>query len=191
MGKNDIPYGVGVLVVKDGKFLCGLRKDTGEICGPGGHLEKDESPEQAAVRETREEFGITPTKLQKIGCLQSKTKAYLPTMVFLCTEFEGEPKTDSNEIVSPYYGFNDIADLERKDAKLYPAFEDSLSLLEDCINGRDDGGPGSGNWGHAGRPGIRGGSGSGGGASVAGSGSVANPGRKNRIKTADSMMVAR
>ncbi len=158
MKKNDIPYGVGVLVAKDGKFLCGLRKDTGEICGPGGHLEKDESPEQAAVRETREEFGITPTKLRRIGCLKSKTKAYLPTMVFLCTEFEGEPKMDSDEMVSPYYGFNDIADLERKDAKLYPAFEDSLSLLEDCINGRDDGGPGSGFFGHEGRPGQRGGS---------------------------------
>ena len=126
-------------------------------------MKKDESPEQAAVRETREEFGITPKKLQCLGCLQSKTKAYLPTMVFLCTDFEGEPKTDSEEMVAPYYGFNDIADLERKDAKLYPAFEDSLTLLEDCINGRSDGGPGSGNWGHVGRPGIKGGSGAGGG----------------------------
>ncbi len=158
MNKNDIPYGVGVLVAKDGKFLCGLRKDTGEICGPGGHLEKDESPEQAAVRETREEFGITPKNLQPIGCLQSKTNEYLPTMVFLCTDFEGEPKTDSDEMVAPYFGFNDIADLERKDAKLYPAFEDSLSLLEDCINGHADGGPGSGFFGHEGRPGQRGGS---------------------------------
>lgn len=164
MKENDIPYGVGVLVAKDGKFLCGLRKDTGEICGPGGHLEKDESPEQAAVRETREEFGITPKKLQCLGCLQSKTKAYLPTMVFLCTDFEGEPKTDSEEMVAPYYGFNDIADLERKDAKLYPAFEDSLSLLEDCINGRSDSGKGSGNFGHSGRPGMVGGSGSSSGA---------------------------
>lgn len=177
MKKNDIPYGVGVLVAKDGKFLCGLRKDTGEICGPGGHLEKDESPEQAAVRETREEFGITPKKLQCIGCLQSKTKAYLPTMVFLCTDFEGEPKMDSEEMVAPYYGFNDIADLERKDAKLYPAFEDSLTLLEDCINGRSDGGPGSGNWGHAGRPGLRGGSGGGGGAVGAASDSSARVAR--------------
>ena len=174
MKKNDIPYGVGVLVAKDGKFLCGLRKDTGEICGPGGHIEKDESPEQAAVRETREEFGITPKKLQCLGCLQSKTKSYLPTMVFLCTDFEGEPKTDSEEMVAPYYGFNDIADLERKDAKLYPAFEDSLSLLEDCINGRSDGGAGSGNWGHSGRPGMRGGSGSGGGSGYASKGKSSN-----------------
>lgn len=171
MNKNDIPYGVGVLVAKDGKFLCGLRKDTGEICGPGGHLEKDESPEQAAVRETREEFGITPKNLQPIGCLRGKTNEYLPTMVFLCTDFEGEPKTDSDEMVAPYYGFNDIADLERKDAKLYPAFEDSLSLLEDCINGHADGGPGSGFFGHAGRPGLRGGSGGGGGSAL-GSGST-------------------
>ena len=182
MKKNDIPYGVGVLVAKDGKFLCGLRKDTGEICGPGGHLEKDESPELAAVRETREEFGITPKKLQCLGCLQSKTKAYLPTMVFLCTDFDGEPKTDSEEMVAPYYGFNDIADLERKDAKLYPAFEDSLTLLEDCINGRSDGGPGSGNWGHVGRPGIRGGSGSGGGSSFGGGSDKSTTGTKTSTK---------
>lgn len=182
MKKNDIPYGVGVLVAKDGKFLCGLRKDTGEICGPGGHLEKDESPEQAAVRETREEFGITPKKLQCLGCLQSKAKAYLPTMVFLCTDFDGEPKTDSEEMVAPYYGFNDIADLERKDAKLYPAFEDSLTLLEDCINGRSDGGAGSGNWGHVGRPGIRGGSGAGGGSSFGGGSDKSTTGTKTSTK---------
>lgn len=44
MNKNDTPYGVGVLVVKDGIFLCGLRSDTGEICVPGGHVGKDEDP---------------------------------------------------------------------------------------------------------------------------------------------------
>ena len=163
MNKNDIPYGVGVLVVKDGKFLCGLRSDTGEICGPGGHVEKDEDPRDAAIRETREEFGVTPKDLKMIGCLKSPDGAYLPTMVFLCTDFEGEPKADGTEMVDEYFGFNDISDLEQRGGLLYPAFDDSISLLEDCIKGRVDGGAGSGNWGHSGRPGMRGGSGGGGG----------------------------
>ena len=52
------PTGCGVIVVKDGKVLVGTRKDNGLVCGPGGHIEIGETPEDAAIRETREEFGI-------------------------------------------------------------------------------------------------------------------------------------
>lgn len=160
MNNRDLPYGVGILVARNGRFLCGKRSDTGEIGSPGGHIEKGETPEQAAIRETREEFGITPRKLRRIGCLKSPDGLYLPTMVFVCRDYEGTPKCDNTEMSSPQ--FIDVRDLDQLDA-VYPAFDDAINLLIDRIH--HDGGPGSGNWGHAGRPGKRGGSGKGGGIS--------------------------
>lgn len=34
---------------------------------PGGHVEAGETPEQAAFRETEEEFGISPKELIPLG----------------------------------------------------------------------------------------------------------------------------
>jgi len=53
--------GVGVVVIKGGKVLLGKRKNAhgeGSWCFPGGHLEFNESVEECAVREVREETGI-------------------------------------------------------------------------------------------------------------------------------------
>ena len=54
--------GIGVIVVRDGVLL--LRKRVGKHTNgtwssPGGHLEHGETPEQCAVRETREETGLS------------------------------------------------------------------------------------------------------------------------------------
>lgn len=35
----DTSCGVGVLVVQDGRFLCGTRLKDGSVGGPGGHIE--------------------------------------------------------------------------------------------------------------------------------------------------------
>ena len=53
--------GVGVIVIKGNKVLLGKRKNAhgeGSWCFPGGHLEFNESVEECAVREVREETGI-------------------------------------------------------------------------------------------------------------------------------------
>ena len=51
-----------VFVVKEGRILL-IRK----INGPGGRLEAGESFDACAVREVREELGVTPLQLEKLG----------------------------------------------------------------------------------------------------------------------------
>ena len=48
----------GIVVVNDGRFLL-LHYDAGHWDFPKGHIEKDESPEEAALRELKEETGIS------------------------------------------------------------------------------------------------------------------------------------
>lgn len=58
--------GVGVIVKKNGKVLLGKRKNAhgeGSWCFPGGHLEFNETFEDCAKRETKEETGITITDI--------------------------------------------------------------------------------------------------------------------------------
>lgn len=92
------PTGCGVIVVKDGKVLIGKRKDNGLICGPGGHIENGETPEEAAVRETREEFGINIGEIIPITLLGNMPKEYCPSQVYLCTEFYGTPVCFNTEM---------------------------------------------------------------------------------------------
>ena len=121
---------VGVLVEKDGKILVGIRKnDTGRglICGPGGHIEPGEDALTAAIRETQEEFGITPTNIIEIGKGPWEPESGLQPVIFLCTEYEGELLTDDEEMSSPV--FLDLETIEKLKPSLFQPFADSVNIL--------------------------------------------------------------
>lgn len=151
----DIPFGVGVIVVTDGKILIGTRTDNGLICGPGGHIQNGEQPSESALRELQEEFNIKANKLYPLGAIQDTEGKWKPSMVFLCTDYEGEPKADEEEMTDAR--FAGIAELSQMD-NLFPCFAASLALLMNKLEMNFDGGPGSGNWGHQSVQGVRGGS---------------------------------
>ncbi len=68
MKKERPKVGVGVIVIKDGKVLLGKRKNAhGEAtwCFPGGHLEFNEEIEDCAVREVKEETGISIKNIRR------------------------------------------------------------------------------------------------------------------------------
>ena len=44
-----------------------MRRQPGEVCFPGGRIEKEETPLQCAVRETSEELGILKEKIRVVG----------------------------------------------------------------------------------------------------------------------------
>ncbi len=155
------PTGCGVIVMKGGKVLIGERKDNGLICGPGGHIETGETPEDAAIRETREEFGINVANIVPIAVISGMPAEYCPSQVFLCTEYYGEPVCFNTEMENAR--FEAVADIMK--CELFLPFrlslqellrniaevttkpvENGLTHLEDSSNMEADGGPGSGRY---------------------------------------------
>lgn len=158
IGNQITPVGCGVIVVKDGLVLIGTRKDNGLICGPGGHIETGEKPEDAAVRETREEFGINidAEKLIPVTVVSNMPSQYCTSMVFLCTEFFGNPICFNTEMEDAR--FEDIYKVT--EMNLFLPFRLSLEELlrqlteiqltseerKSSILIENDGGPGSGRY---------------------------------------------
>lgn len=126
---KDDPYkgatGVGVLVVKDGKFLVGNRDDNNQVGSPGGHIESWEDAERAAMRETEEEFGITLKNLIPLGMLDNLPQEYGKSFAFLSTDFDGTPLTNTQEMLNGR--FTDSQGLQNE--VLYEPFKAALNKL--------------------------------------------------------------
>ena len=76
------PFSVGVLVVNAGKILSGTRHNDfgyGLICGPGGHGEDGETPEQAAIRRS------LVSRLLSLFCLVVARKRMRRTSRRICS----------------------------------------------------------------------------------------------------------
>jgi 8-oxo-dGTP diphosphatase len=72
----------------------------GKINGPGGRIEPGETELHAAVRECREETGLTPRKMQKAGVLHFQfTDGYsLHGTVFRAGDYRGTPAETAEAI---------------------------------------------------------------------------------------------
>lgn len=123
---EDIMHGVGCLVAKQGKFLVAERTDGQGLCGPGGHMESDESPQEAAIRESMEEFGIIPKDMVFVASMPA-VGGCCPSELFLCTDYAGEPKADGVEMADARW----LSPEELEDAKLFPSFGLSIRILMD------------------------------------------------------------
>lgn len=132
---GDTNRGVGVLIVQEGKLLCGTRVKEGSIGGPGGHIEAGESPEAAAIRETQEEFGITPKDLIPITYMADLKPPYCPSQVYLCTDFDGYIKCDDDEMTMPgFIAADKVLKLATEHPeRIFPPFAESISALLDVL----------------------------------------------------------
>lgn len=129
--KADRINGCGVLVVKDDKILTATRiggKHGNQICGPGGHIEYGETHEEAAIRETREEFGIECRNLKPMGIMDGG-RNYGKSAIFVCTEYDGEPQTDEEEMTDLQWRTID----ELQEERLFWPFEQSLELITEPV----------------------------------------------------------
>lgn len=118
-----------VIVIKDGKILCGSRRSSEGICGPGGHIEKGETPEDAVLREAQEEFDIVPLNIIPLGVYKGSTGSYCDTMVYFTDQFTGKPKADGDEMLNERW----LSIEELRGKFLFPPFEASLDMLEDLL----------------------------------------------------------
>ena len=69
----------------------------GDVCLPGGHIEKDESPLEAALRETCEELLVSRDDIEllgELGCASGPGGMPLWTFVGILHNYEGSFSTD-------------------------------------------------------------------------------------------------
>lgn len=73
-------------VVNDGATALHRHPKLGLRLPPGGHIDRDELPHEAALRETREETGLDPTLVTTGPSYESETARTIPTPQHLLLE---------------------------------------------------------------------------------------------------------
>ncbi|MBQ75229.1 MAG: NUDIX hydrolase [Gammaproteobacteria bacterium] len=101
-----------MFVIKDEQILLIRKKrglGAGKINGPGGRLEASESPEECAIRETREELIINPINVEFAGELffHAEDMPRIHGFVFTATDYEGTP-TETEEAIPLWFNIDEI-----------------------------------------------------------------------------------
>ncbi|HUD02587.1 MAG TPA: 8-oxo-dGTP diphosphatase [Candidatus Paceibacterota bacterium] len=101
---------------KAGKILLAMKKvrfGAGKYNGMGGHIEEDETPIAAAVRETFEEANIVVQQEDAVAMgqihfsFEDKPDWERLVHVFVAEKWEGEPK-ESGEMAPEWFALNNI-----------------------------------------------------------------------------------
>jgi 8-oxo-dGTP diphosphatase len=100
----DYPrVGVAVIIIRNNRVLLIRRKNvhgSGSWSTPGGHLDFGETPEQCAIRETREEVGIEITDIRFIAATNDLFKEN--GKHYICLWMAGSYVSGEAKIVADY-----------------------------------------------------------------------------------------
>lgn len=147
------------LLKKDNQILLAMKKrgfGEGKYNGVGGKLEDNETPEQAMIRETKEEIDVIPTKYEKVGLISfdefyKNEKIRLVFHLYMTYEWEGNP-TETEEMKPEWFDIDKIPYdnmftddkywlplvLEGKKIKAYFDFDEEWNVLSKSIEGLEE-----------------------------------------------------
>lgn len=113
---------VGAIVFREGAVLLVKRADEpnrGRWSVPGGSLEVGETVEEAAVRETREETGVTVRPVRVVDVLDyveredsGRVKWHYVLIDVLCEHVSGEPKPATDAENARFVPLRDLAEYD-------------------------------------------------------------------------------
>ena len=137
---GPLPVYSGAIVSEpEGRILCQLRDSKPDIlfpgywtCSPGGHVERNEVPETAIIRELREEFEIEVSDLQPLITLV-REEGYAPGIYHAFTAKLATPldQVKCNEGQKVEF----FQPQEIKNLRVHPV---SMDFLETYLEGRDN-----------------------------------------------------
>ena len=112
----------GALIIRDGKILFQRRTDNGQWGLIGGLLEMNETCEQAALREIREETGLEVKLTGFLGIYHNHNMvwsngdaAHVICAMFTASIVSGEPRIDAESYELRFFEKNEIPELFAED----------------------------------------------------------------------------
>jgi len=110
--------GVSAYIIKNGRVLFGVRSSNpgkGKLDVPGGFVEVNESAEQAAIRETKEEFGIAITLERCFGTYTSVYDDRPALNIVFIASMTDQPITPSDDMSGGEAVWRDMRNLPGPD----------------------------------------------------------------------------
>ena len=130
-----------IIINNEGKILLQQRTDNLKWGFPGGSLELGESFEEAAIREAKEEVGLTLKSLKFFNVYSGEKcynkypnghEIYNASAIFICSNYEGELVLDPEETKSAVFFSKDefprISDINPPDRMVIKDIIENLNL---------------------------------------------------------------